>query len=105
MAKRDRILQRFPAFYRTADRTKLFADVVTNLAGCLEEADKHLFRIQRAHRLRVAEHIEDIIRLGASLDLTPFHFEDLLADKSLSYDARLDLMRSRTQRIARLHLV
>jgi len=105
MAKRDRVLRCFPSFYRTMDRTKLFTDVVTNLAQCLEEADAHLFRIQRAHRLKVAEHSEDIVRLAASLNLTPFHFEDLLSDKSLSYDARLDLMRSRTQRIARLHLL
>ena len=37
MAKRDRILGCFPSFYRTMDRTKLFTDVVTNLAQCLEE--------------------------------------------------------------------
>ena len=105
MARRDRILQRFPSVYRTSDRTKLLANVVTNLAQCLEETDKHLFRIQRAHRLKAAVEATDIVRLAAALDLTPFHFEDLLSDKSLGYDARLDVMRSRTQRIARLHLL
>jgi hypothetical protein len=104
MSKADRILDQFPAFYRAADRTKLLAEIVHRLAQPLEEADTHLFRIQRAHRIKVAEHAEDIIRLAAALNLTAFHFEDILADKVLDYDHKLDLIRERVQRVARLHL-
>lgn len=104
MAKSDRILDYFPACYRAADRTKLLAEVTRMLAQPLEEADTHLFRIQRAHRVKVAEHADDIIRLAAALNLTAFHFEDILADKDLRYERKLDLMRERVRRVARAHL-
>ena len=104
MAKRDRILNYFPSFYRAGDQTKLLHEVVTNLARPLEEADTHLFRIQRAHRLRVAEDTGDIVKLAAALNLTAFHFEDIQTDESLSYQEKLELMRSRVQRIARICL-
>lgn len=104
MAKSDRILSFFPAFYRATDRTRLLSEVVQLLAQPLEEADTHLFRIQRAHRLKVAEHVEDIIRIAAALNLTAFHFEDILTDKALDYSQKLALMRERVQRIARVHL-
>lgn len=104
MAKSDRILDFFPAFYRAADRTKLLAEVTRRLAQPLEEADTHLFRIQRAHRIKVAEHADDIIQLAAALNLTAFHFEDILADQDLDYEQKLDSMRERVQRIARVHL-
>ena len=104
MAKADRILSFFPWYYRATDRTKLLAEVVRQLAQPLEEADTHLFRIQRAHRIKVAEHAEDVIQLAAALNLTAFHFEDLLADESLDYGQKLALMRERVQRIARVHL-
>src|SRR5215207_3780376 len=103
MAKSDRILGFFPWFYRAAERTKLLAEVVGRLAGPLEAADTHLFRIQRAHRLSVAEHADDIVRLAAALNLTAFHFEDILADASLAYEKKLELMRARVRRIARIH--
>ncbi len=104
MARSDRILSFFPAFYRATDRTKLLYEVVRWLARPLEEADTQLFRIQRAHRIKVAEHAEDIIRLAATLNLTAFHFEDILTDRTLEYGQKLDLMRERVQRIARVHL-
>lgn len=104
MAKSDRILDFFPAFYRAADRTKLLHEVTRALAQPLEEADTHLFRIQRAHRLKVAEHADDIIRLAAALNLTTFHFEDILGDQALDYNQKLALMRERSQRIASVHL-
>lgn len=105
MGKRDRILGCFPSFFRTRDTTKLLLEVVTDLAAPLEECDTHLFRIQRAHRLLVAEDAEDIVRLAGALNLTAFHFEDLMADTSLSYGARLQLMRDRVKRVATLHLL
>lgn len=104
MAKYDRILNLFPAIYAATDRTKLLYEVVRILAQPLEEADTHLFRIQRAHRLLVAEHAEDIIRLSAALGLSAFHFEDILVDKTLDYGRKLAAMRNRVQRIARVHL-
>ncbi len=104
MAKSDRILSFFPAFYRATERTKLLYEVVRQLAQPLEEADTHLFRIQRSHRLRVAQQAEDIIRLAAVLNLTAFHFEDILADEALDYSRKLALMRERLQRIAKVHL-
>jgi hypothetical protein len=104
MAKYSRILKLFPTVYRARDNTKLLSDVVRALAAPLEEADLLLFRIQRAHRINVAEDAEDIVRLAAILDLKPFHFEDLLQDASLPYDRKLDSLRDRTKRIARLHL-
>jgi hypothetical protein len=104
MAKSDRILNFFPAFYRATDRTKLLYEVVRRLAQPLEEANTYLFRIQWAHRIQVAEHVEDIIRLAATLNLTAFHFEDILTDDTLAYKQKLDLMRERVQRIAKVHL-
>ena len=104
MPKTDRITRFFPSFYRAADRNKLLYDVVGRLAQPLEEADTYLFRIQRSHRLRVVEQVEDLLRLAAALNLTAFHFEDLLTDASLDYDQRLVLMRDRVQQIAQIHL-
>lgn len=105
MSKADRVVRLFPSIYRARERTKLLYAVVQCLASPLEEADTLLFRIQRAHRLKVAEHHEDIMRLAASLNLTPFHFEDILADPDLAYADRLARMRDRVLRAARVHLV
>ena len=108
MPKADRIAGYFPSFYRAADRNKLLYDVIGHLAHPLEEADTHLFRIQRAHRLRVVEQVEDLLRLAAALNLTAFHFEDLLnelyEEQTLDYEQALALMRDRVERIARVHL-
>lgn len=104
MSKRERILSFFPYFYRAGEPSKLLHEVVRCLARPLEEADTHLFRIQRAHRLKVAEHAEDIMRLAAALNLTPFYFEDILTNTELDYDQKLVLMRYRVQQISRIHL-
>ncbi|CAB1078034.1 hypothetical protein JY97_14250 [Alkalispirochaeta odontotermitis] len=104
MGKFERILNLFPSFYRANEHTKLLYEVIRLLAMPLEEADTHLFRIQRAHRLRVAEHPKDIMRLAAVLNLTPFHFEDILNADIFDYEQKLTLMRERVQRIARIQL-
>src|SRR5215207_3920813 len=104
MAKVDRILEYFPSYYGSADRTKLLYEVSRMLAAPLEQADTLLFRIQRAHRLRVAEFTGDLVKLAAALNLTDFHFEDILTDDSLDYAQKLGLMRSRIERIAMVHL-
>jgi hypothetical protein len=104
MPKSERILDLFPSYYRAADRNKLLAGLVRFLALPLEETDTHLFRIQRAHRIKVAEDATDIMRLAGALNLNVTHFEDVLDDESLGYGIRLDLMRNRVQRIAAVHL-
>jgi len=104
MPKFERILNLFPSFYRATDRTKLLHEVVRKLAQPVEESDTHLFRIQRSHRLMVAEHADDVIRLAALLNLTAFHFEDILSDESMEYPKKLAFMRERVQRIAQVHL-
>lgn len=104
MAKYQRILSYFPAFYRSGDPYKLLHYVVERLAQPVEEADTHLFRIQRSHRVNVAEHVEDIMRLAAVLNLTPYEFEDILQDPGFDYDLKLNIMRSRVKRIAAVHL-
>jgi hypothetical protein len=105
MAKADRILEFFPSYCGATDGTKLLHEVTQMLAAPLEQADTHLFRIQRAHRLKVAEEVDDIVRLAAALNLAAFHFEDILSDKDLDYQQKLSLMRDRVRRIARVHLI
>ncbi|HEY8227042.1 MAG TPA: hypothetical protein VIG25_17330 [Pyrinomonadaceae bacterium] len=105
MAKADRILEFFPSYCGATDSTKLLHEVTEMLAWPLEEADTHLLRIQRAHRLKVAEQADDIVKLAGALNLTAFHFEDILSDKDLDYETKLSLMRDRVRRVARVHLV
>jgi hypothetical protein len=104
MAKYNRILALFPSVYNAREKNKLLRSVVQALAAPLEEADTLLFRIQRAHRINVAEQSDDVVKLGATLNLSPLDFEDLLQDDSFSEAARLDFLRSRIKRIAQLHL-
>ena len=104
MAKFERILGFFPSFFEALEHYKLLYEVVRRLAQPLEEADTHLFRIQRAHRLLVAEKPDDILRLAALLNLSPFHFEDILTDKILSLEEKLDLLRQRVMRLSQVHL-
>ena len=61
-------------------------------------------RIQRAHRINVAEQTEDIVNLAGTLHLSPLDFEDLLQDESIPYTVKLDFLRKRVKRIAQLHL-
>ena len=72
MAKADRILEFFPSYCGANDSTKLLHEITRMLAAPLEQADTHLLRIQRAHRIKVAEHADDIVRLGGALNLTAF---------------------------------
>jgi hypothetical protein len=104
MGKAAAVLDVLPAVYGTRDGRKLMAEAVAALAAPLEAADSELFRIQRAHRLTVAPHARDIVNLAAALDLSDFHFEDLLV-APVDHDVRLALMRERVRRVARLHLV
>jgi hypothetical protein len=104
MSKTERVLGQFPAFYQALEPYKLLHGVVRALAQPLEEADTHLFRIQRAHRIKVAEQAEDLIELSKALNLDRFIYEDLLEDPSLGYAEKLEWMRARAKRIAQIHL-
>jgi hypothetical protein len=105
MAKADRIVEFFPSYCGATDRTKLLYELTRMLAEPLEQADTHLLRIQRAHRIKVAEHADDVVRLAGALNLTAFHFEDILSDQDLEYEQKLTLMRERARRIAQVHLL
>ena len=105
MAKAERILEFFPSYCGATESTKLMHEVTRMLAAPVEEADTHLLRIQRAHRIKVAEHADDIVLLAGALNLTAFYFEDILGDEDLAYEQKLSLMRERVRRIARVHLV
>jgi hypothetical protein len=104
MSRDERVLGALPACYRAGEPGKLLGAVATALAGPIEEADTHLFRIQRAHRLLVAEQAGDVVRLAAALNLDAFYFEDVLGDRELDEAQRLEVLRERVQRIAGLHL-
>jgi hypothetical protein len=104
MAKADRILEFFPSYCAAAESTKLLYEVTRMLSAPLEEADTLLLRIQRAHRIKVAENADDIVMLAGALNLTAFYFEDILNNEDLAYEQKLSLMRERVRRIARVHL-
>ncbi len=104
MARADAVLEVFPSFFGASVPSKLLAGLVGALAEPVDEADAQVFRIQRAHRLLVAPHATDIVRLAGALDLSEFHFEDLMGNRALDYDLLLQMMRARVQRVARLHL-
>ncbi|MGH2897471.1 MAG: hypothetical protein ACRDMZ_02265, partial [Solirubrobacteraceae bacterium] len=103
MPKSARILGLFPSTIAT-ESFSMLATVVSALAGPIEEADTLLFRIQRAHRIRVATQADDVLLLANALNLQPQHFDDLLSDQEISYDRMLAAMKRRIERIARQHL-
>src|SRR5262245_41422501 len=104
MAKADAVFEVFPSFLGAGEPGKVLAALVRAVAKPLDEADSHVFRIQRAHRLLVAAHTPDIVRLSRALDLSEFHFEDLLGNRGLDYGVLLQMMRDRVQRVGRLTL-
>ena len=119
MPKHERALGFFPSFYDVRQPNGVLYQVAQHLAAPLERADSSLFRIQRAHRLLVAEDLGDLVRLAAALNLSARHFDDILSEPPVemgedagsfrqrlvdAYASRLDAMRQRIQRVARLHL-
>ena len=110
--KADAVLEQFPWFYRATSPGKLLAQVTQALAGPLDETDGSLLRIQRAHRLRVAEEAGDVLLLAANINLPPAFFEDLLAaqkDEHGHFDRErarnaVRRMRERVERLAAIHL-
>lgn len=64
MERTWRILDRFPSFYKTWDRTSLVFHVVSALGKRVDEAEKDLFAIMRGHWVDKALRI-DLDNLGA----------------------------------------
>jgi len=64
-----KILSRFPAFIRTEQAGKVLTDVAAALGKDLDEAERLLFGIQRAHRVAVVEEERDLFQLVALLGL------------------------------------
>ena len=104
MARAEKIIGLLPCIYGAGDRTKLINKVVRDFASPMDEADGHLFRIQRAHRIDVAENLGDLIRLAALLRLGPEYFEDLVELATTDYKTALERLRQRIRRLAGLHL-
>ena len=119
MPKHERALAFFPSFYDARQPNGVLYQVAQRLAEPLEHADSSLFRIQRAHRLLVAEDLGDLVRLAAALNLSTRHFDDILSEAPVemgedvgtfrqrlidAYASRLNAVRQRVQRVARLHL-
>jgi len=68
MEKTQRILERFPSFYKTWDRGSLFFQVVGSMGKRLDEAEKDLFAIMRSHWVDKALG-RDLDSLGALYNL------------------------------------
>lgn len=64
MKRTQRVLDRFPSFYKTWDKDSLIFNVVSALGKRLDEAEKDLFVIMRAHWVDKATGI-DLDHLGA----------------------------------------
>lgn len=64
MERTQRILDMFPSFYKTWDRDSLIFNVVNALGKRLDESEKDLFEIMRAHWVDKAIRI-DLDNLGA----------------------------------------
>ena len=68
MSRTQRILDRFPAFYKIWDDRSLIFKLVTSLGKRLDEADKGSDRILRSHWVDTAFR-EDLDKLGAIFNL------------------------------------
>lgn len=104
MAKAEKVIGLMPCIYNANDPSKLLNKVIRDLAEPLDEVDGHLFRIQRAHRINVAENLGDLIRLAALLRLGPEYFEDLVEISNSDYEGALDRVRNRIKQLAGIHL-
>lgn len=66
----QRLLGRLPAHFEATRPGKLLADVVEALATPMEVHDAELARVRRAHRLAHADHLRDVLGLGALHGIT-----------------------------------
>jgi hypothetical protein len=70
----SKILSRFPTFMLAPRPDKVIADIAGALGRDLDEAERIMTRIQRAHRIQVADEAVDVLRLAALLDLQAADF-------------------------------
>lgn len=68
MSRTQRIIDRFPNFYKSWDRTSLISKVVSALGKRLEESEKELVAILRSHWVDTAVR-SDLDNLGASYNM------------------------------------
>lgn len=68
-SRQTKILSRFPSFMRSEGREKSLGDIAGVLGYDLDEAERLMTRIQRAHRLMLAEEERDIFQLAALVGL------------------------------------
>ena len=64
-SRQTKILSRFPSFMRAEEREKSIGDIAGVLGYDLDEAERLMTRIQRAHRLMLAEEERDVFQLAA----------------------------------------
>jgi len=69
-----KILSRFPSFMRAPAPDKVLASAAGALGAEMDEGERLLMRIQRAHRLAVSEEERDILALAALCDLQEADF-------------------------------
>jgi hypothetical protein len=70
----SKILARFPSFMRAPTPDKALADIAVALGGDLDEAERLATRIQRSHRLDLADEAADVLNLAGLLDLQAADF-------------------------------
>jgi hypothetical protein len=68
------ILSRFPSFMRAPAPDKVLASAAGTLGADMDEGERLLMRIQRAHRLAVSEEERDVLALAALCDLQAADF-------------------------------
>jgi hypothetical protein len=74
-----KILDRFPSFMLAPSPDKVLASIAVALGGDLDECERLASRIQRSHRLAVADEAGDVLRLAALAALHPADFFILAA--------------------------
>src|SRR3989442_8468310 len=115
-ARQNKILSRFPSFMRAEGREKSLGDIAGVLGYDLDEAERLMTRIQRAHRLTLAEEERDVFQLAALvgvqradlLILRKFYEKGFFAldqeTEEKAYAAYLTKLKESVQRIVRIML-
>jgi hypothetical protein len=69
-----KILDRFPSFMQAPTPDKVLATIAAALGSDLDECERVAARIQRSHRIAVADEASDVLRLAALAALRPADF-------------------------------
>jgi hypothetical protein len=115
-SRQTKILSRFPSFMRPDAPEKSLGEIAGALGYDLDEAERLMTRIQRAHRLTLAEEERDIFQLAALVGLQRadllilrrfyekgfFASEEKTAEKA--YGKYLSELKESVQRIVRIML-